>query len=129
MFPKITGNIPSKLSSKNFSDQYANIDLVEPQVHLSSSVDFLLGVDIYPSIVDHDFPAADQPEVSHLKVFPVSLTASIESIGEKFWHLEKPAMAIQSLTDDGRCEEMFLAECMQLPSGQFSIPILYQILT
>jgi hypothetical protein len=58
--------------------------------------------------------------VSDVKIGPVhsllvSLTASIEGLMAKFWHVEEPVAAPKNLTGEGRCETIFRDQFTRLP--------------
>ncbi|KAL4136057.1 hypothetical protein QTP88_007625 [Uroleucon formosanum] len=54
---------------------------------------------------------------------PVSMTASIEGIMERFWHVEEPEDAPVTFTEEGCCEQIFRDEATRLTSGLFAVPL------
>ncbi|XP_060855050.1 uncharacterized protein LOC132932698 [Metopolophium dirhodum] len=54
---------------------------------------------------------------------PVSMTASIEGIMERFWHVEEPEDAPVTFTEEGCCEQIFRDEATRLTSGRFAVPL------
>lgn len=144
VLPSITGIMPRRSLSPDIKDRYANLALADPFFHVASPVDILLGADLFPSIVDGrkisvdtSLPTAfnsvfgwiligpvilstDNP----MQSCPVSLTTSLETLIDKFWHVEEPTLSPLSFTDDGRCEELFRSECKRLSSGRYSVPLL-----
>jgi len=122
--------------------RYADLALADPSFDITSPIDLLLGGDVFPSImdgrkvvVDENLPAAfssvfgwvligpvNNIDVPIYNSLPVSLI-SIEGLMEKFWHVEEPVAAPESFTDERRCESIFRAESVRLPSGRFSVPL------
>ncbi|CAI6351883.1 unnamed protein product [Macrosiphum euphorbiae] len=143
VMPSITSNMPRRSLDTSVKDRFANLALADPTFNIASSVDMLLGADLFAQIMDGrkvtiaaDLPTAFssifgwiligpvlQTEVECHASFPVSLTVSIQDLMEKFWHVEEPVTAPESFTDEGRCEEIFVAEHKRLPSGRFAVPL------
>jgi len=143
VLPAITSNMPRRSLDTSVKDRFANLALADPTFNIASPVDVLLGADLFAQIVDGrkvtvaaDLPTAFgsifgwiligpvlQTAVDCHASLPVSLTVSVENLIEKFWRAEEPAMPPPSFTEDGRCEEVFVAEYKRLPSGRFSVPL------
>lgn len=143
VLPSITGIMPSQSLSADIKDHYADLALADPLFPVASSVDLLLGADLFPSIVDgrkitvsRSLPTAfnsifgwiligpvGPPMHNPDQSCPVSLTTSLETLIDRFWHVEEPILAPLSFTDDGKCEELFCSEYKRLPSGRFSVPL------
>jgi len=51
------------------------------------------------------------------------MTASIEGILERFWHVEEPEDAPVTFTEEGCCEQIFRDEATRLTSGRFAVPL------
>ncbi|XP_008188329.1 uncharacterized protein LOC100568780 [Acyrthosiphon pisum] len=143
VMPSITSNMPRRSLDTGVKDRFANLALADPTFNITSSVDMLLGADLFAQIMDGrkvtvaaDLPTAFssifgwiligpvlQTDVECHASLPVSLTVSIQDLIENFWRAEEPAMPPPSFTDDGRCEEIFVAEHKRLPSGRFVVPL------
>lgn len=59
----------------------------------------------------------------------VSLTASIEHLIDRFWHVEEPEVAPLQFTDDGRCESIFREHGVRIASGRFAVPLPFRLST
>ncbi|KAF0719706.1 Integrase catalytic domain-containing protein, partial [Aphis craccivora] len=143
VLPSITSDMPRYSVSADIKDRYSTLALADPQFHVSSPVDMLLGADVFSSILDGrqvkfdtSLPTAFSsifgwvligplpPDVvCHLHTLPVSLTTSIETLMAKFWVTEEPEAAPSSFTADGWCEQQFRTEHKRLPSGRFVVPL------
>ncbi|KAL4103253.1 hypothetical protein QTP88_018630 [Uroleucon formosanum] len=143
VMPSITSDMPRRSLDTSVKDRFANLALADPTFNIASSVDMLLGADLFAQIMDGrkvtvaaDLPTAFssifgwiligpvlQTDVECHASLPVSLTVSIQDLIENFWRAEEPAMPPPSFTDDGRCEEVFVAEHKRLPSGRFAVPL------
>lgn len=147
VLPTITNALPTKTLSADIKDKYSNLALADPSFHVSSPIDLLLGSDVYASImdgrkisVDSALPSAFSSvfgwvligkvsvhETGPLHSLPVSLTVSIESLMEKFWHVEEPDIAPVTFTENGRCEQLFVNETVRLSTGRFSVPLPFRV--
>jgi len=147
VLPSITGDMPHKTLNSTIKDKFSNLALADPSFHVASSVDMLLGADIYATImnghkieIDSSLPSAfnsvfgwiligpvPYTNVEPLHALPVSLTISIEEQMNKFWDIEEPEAAPDEFTDEGKCESIFNNECVRLPSGRFSVPLPFRV--
>uniref|UniRef100_A0A2S2PC01 Integrase catalytic domain-containing protein n=1 Tax=Schizaphis graminum TaxID=13262 RepID=A0A2S2PC01_SCHGA len=147
VLPSITGDMPHKTLDSAIKDKFSNLALADPSFHVASSVDMLLGADIYATImnghkieIDSSLPSAfnsifgwiligpvPYTNVEPLHALPVSLTISIEDQMNKFWDIEEPEAAPDAFTDEGKCESIFRNECVRLPSGRFSVPLPFRV--
>lgn len=147
VLPTITGDMPHKTLHSNIKDRFSNLALADPSFNVASSVDMLLGADVYATImngrkivIDADLPSAfnsifgwvligpvSNTNVEPLQSLPVSLTISIEEQMNKFWDIEEPEPAPESFTDEGQCESTFKNECVRLPSGRFAVPLPFRV--
>ncbi|KAL4083923.1 hypothetical protein QTP88_029239 [Uroleucon formosanum] len=111
----------------NIKNRYSNLALADPSFHLTSPIDLLLGGDVYGSImdgrkvsIDSTLPTAFSSVFGWILIgpvpdrancyyqsLPVSMTASIEGIMERFWHVEEPEDAPVTFTEEGCCEQIF----------------------
>lgn len=143
VMPSITSNMPRRSLDTSVKDRFANLALADPTFNITSSVDILLGADLFAQIMDGrkftvaaDLPTAFssifgwiligpvlQTDVECHASLPVSLTVSIQDLIENFWRAEEPVMPPPSFTDDRRCEEIFVAEHKRLPFGRFAVPL------
>jgi len=143
ILPSITGQLPRETLSRELLNSYSNLALADPAFNVPSSIDLLLGGDVYASImdgrkvtVDSSLPAAFSSvfgwilmdPLSHSVTHPhqallVSLTVSLERLVERFWWVEEPEDAPVISTDEGRCEQIFRHQNLRLPSGRFSVPL------
>lgn len=143
VLPSITSNMPRRSLVTSVKDRFANLALADPTFDIASPVDVLLGADLFAQIIDGrkvtiaaDLPTAFssifgwiligpvlQTDVERHTSLPVSLTVSIENLIENFWRAEEPGIPPPSFTEDGRCEETFVAEHKRLPSGRFAVPL------
>lgn len=146
VFPRITSDMPRHSFSNDVKTRFDNFALADPSFHVSSPVDMLLGADLYPAImdgrreiIDVSLPSAfntifgwvligpmGQHHADQSHAFPVSLTTSIETLLDKFWHIEEPDDAPLAFTGDGQCEQIFTNECTRLSSGRFVVPLPFQ---
>lgn len=143
ILPSITGNLPRVSVPARIRERFSNLALADPEFHISSTVDLLLGGDVYSTImdgrkfvVDDSLPSAfssifgwilmgpvsQSDAIPHCSL-PISLTVSLEGLVEQFWHVEEPDVAPASFTDNGQCEEIFHNQHFRLPSGRFSVPL------
>ncbi|XP_022165278.1 uncharacterized protein LOC111030191 [Myzus persicae] len=147
VLPSITADLPRTTLPSTMKDRFSDLALADPTFNVAAPIDILLGGDMYPSImngkkiiVDDSLPAAFSSifgwvligPVSNNKIgpvhsLPVSLTASIEGLMEKFWHVEEPVAAPDNFTDEGRCESIFREQFIRLPSGRFSVPLPFRV--
>ncbi|XP_008182033.1 uncharacterized protein LOC103309131 [Acyrthosiphon pisum] len=143
VLPSITGDMPHKTLHSTIKDKFSNLALADPSFNVASSVDMLLGADVYATImnghkidVGASLPSAfnsvfgwiligpvPNTNVEPLHALPVSLTLSIEEQMNKFWDIEEPEAAPDVFTEEGKCESIFRNECIRLPSGRFSVPL------
>lgn len=145
VLPSITADLPRNNLSSNMKDRFSDFVLADPTFNIAAPIDILLGGDVYPSvmngkklkklIVDTNLPAAfssfgwvligpvSYVEIGHVHSLPVSLTASIEGLMKKFWHVEEPVAAPDIFNDEGRCESIFREQCTRLSSSRFSVPL------
>ncbi|XP_060861829.1 uncharacterized protein LOC132938841 [Metopolophium dirhodum] len=147
VLPSITGDMPHKTLNSTIKDKFSNLALADPSFHVASSVDMLLGADIYAIImnghtieIDSSLPSAfnsvfgwiligpvPYTNVEPLHALPVLLTVSIEEQMNKFWDIEEPEAAPDAFTDEGKCKSIFRNECVRLPSGRFSVPLPFRV--
>jgi len=143
VLPTITTDLPQKSLSVNIKNRYSNLALADPSFHLTSPIDLLLGGDVYGSImdgrkvsIDSTLPTAFSSVFGWILIgpvpdrancyyqsLPVSMTASIEGIMERFWHVEEPENAPVTFTEEGCCEQIFRDEATRLTSGRFAVPL------
>lgn len=142
VLPAITGDMPRNTLPSTIKGRYENLALADPSFDITSPIDLLLGGDVFPSImdgrkvvVDENLPAAFSSIFGWVLIGPVNNVSlpiynslpvslmSIEGLMENFWHVEEPVAAPESFTDEGRCESIFRAESVRLPSGRFSVPL------
>jgi len=128
-------------------DRFSDLALADPTFNVAAPIDILLGGDMYPSImndkkiiIDNSLLAAFSSifgwvligSVSDVKIdpvhsLPVSLTASVGRLIEKFWHVEGPVAVPENFTDEGRCESFFRDQYTRSPSGRFSVPLPFRV--
>lgn len=143
ILPSITGDLPREMLPRELLNHYSNLALADPMFNVSSSIDLLLGGDVYAAVMDgrkvtisSTLPAAFSsifgwiligplsPEFTHPhQSLLVSLTVSLEGLVERFWQVEEPEPAPVIFTDEGRCERIFRDQHVRLPSGRFSVPL------
>ncbi|XP_008188319.1 uncharacterized protein LOC103310776 [Acyrthosiphon pisum] len=143
VLPTITTDLPQKSLSIDIKNRYSNLALADPSFHLTSPIDLLLGGDVYGSImdgrkvsIDSTLPTAFSSVFGWILIgpvpdrancyyqsLPVSMTASIEGIMERFWHVEEPEDAPVTFTEEGSCEQIFRDEATRLTSGRFAVPL------
>lgn len=143
VLPTITGDLPKQALSSHIKDCYSNLALADPSLNVTSPIDFLLGGDIYASIMDGRkvsidanlpftfssifgwilFGPVSDGQRHPYQSLPVSLTVSIESLMEQFWYVDEPATAPESFTVNGQCEQIFFDEVIRLSSGRFAVPL------
>ncbi|XP_022164008.1 uncharacterized protein LOC111029351 [Myzus persicae] len=143
ILPSITGDLPRETLPRELLNRYSNLALADPAFNVTSSIDLLLGGDVYASImdgrkvtVDSSLPAAFSSVFGWILIGPlchsvthphqallVSLTVSLEGLVERFWQVEEPEAAPVIFTDEGRCEQIFRDQHVRLPSGRFSVPL------
>ncbi|KAF0721556.1 Integrase catalytic domain-containing protein, partial [Aphis craccivora] len=143
VLPSITGDLPRETLPRKLLERYSNLALADPAFNVTSSIDMLLGGDVYATVmdgrkvtIDSALPTAfssvfgwiligplSNQEAPAFQSLPVSLVVSIESLMEQFWQVEEPAIAPASFTVEGQCEQIFHDQVMRLPSGRFSVPL------
>ncbi|KAL4104245.1 hypothetical protein QTP88_019554 [Uroleucon formosanum] len=149
VLPTITTDLPQKSLSIDIKNRYSNLVLADPSFHTTSPIDLLLGGDVYGSImdgrkvsIDSTLPTAfssvfgwiligpvpDRTNCNYQSL-PVSMTASIEGIMERFWHVEEPEDAPVTFTEEGCCEQIFRDEATRLTSGRFAVPLSFRART
>lgn len=145
VLPSISGNLPKPSLSSDIKDRYSNLALADPHFDISSPIDLLLGGDVYASImdgrkvsIDNALPSAfssifgwiligpvSVSETHAYQSLPVCMTLSLECLMDKFWQVEEPGMVPSTFTDNGQCEKLFNDQMVRLPSGRFSVPLLF----
>lgn len=143
VLPTITSDLPQKSLAACVKDRYSNLALADPSFYLTSPIDLLLGGDVYGSImdgrkvsIDDTLPTAFSsvfgwiligpvvdPVSYSYQSLPICMTASIEGIMERFWHVEEPEIAPVTFTNEGCCEQIFRDEMTRMPSGRFAVPL------
>lgn len=143
VFPSITADMPRFPLARDTVDKYRSLALADPSFDNPSSIDLLLGADVFARIlngkrvtVDESLPVAFGSLFGWIIIgsvtaivtqsvlsFPISLPISVESLLEKFWRVEEPEAAPEEFTDEGRCEIIFRNGCVRLPSGRFTVPL------
>ncbi|XP_025193649.1 uncharacterized protein LOC112593471 [Melanaphis sacchari] len=146
VLPTITSDLPKQSLPIGIKDRYSNLALADPHFNVTSPIDLLLGGDVFASImddrkisIDKNLPSAFNSIFGWILIgpvsgsqshpyqsVPVSMTVSIESLMERFWHVEEPEMAPATFTDNGQCEKIFCEQVMRTPSGRFSVPLLFR---
>lgn len=122
VLPSITSSLPRQSLSETVKKVYDDLALADPSFNVTAPVDILLGADWFSTILDgrklvinEKLPTAfstifgwvligpvNQPIINYPNCCPVSLTASVESLMEKFWRVEEPEVAPLTFTEDGR---------------------------
>ncbi|XP_015367520.1 PREDICTED: uncharacterized protein LOC107164278 [Diuraphis noxia] len=125
------------------AQKFTHLALADPSFATPSPIDLLLGADIFSSAlngkrveVGNVYPVAfgsifgwiligpvPSNAMSAFHAIPVSLTTSIESLMDRFWHVEEPDAAPETFTVDGKCEAIFRNECSRDPEGRFTVPL------
>ncbi|KAL4127315.1 hypothetical protein QTP88_011490 [Uroleucon formosanum] len=55
------------------------------------------------------------------------MTASIEGLMERVWHVEEPEDAPVTFTEEVCCEQIFRDEATRLTSGRFAVPLPFRV--
>lgn len=143
VLPSITCSMPRVSLPNSVKEVFAKLALADPSFHVTSPVDLLLGADLFPVIMNgrklvlnRNLPTAFnsifgwiiigpvfQSAVDWSVSLPVSLTASMEDLVEKFCHIEEPVAAPLPFTESDRCEEVLKDEHIQLNSDRLSMTL------
>ncbi|XP_022161164.1 uncharacterized protein LOC111027210 [Myzus persicae] len=146
VFPSITAEMPRHPLSRSIAEKYQHLALADPSFINPGTIDVLLGADLFAQIlngkrvsVGDAFPAAFGTVFGWTVIGPVSisssnvsvschasLTASVETLLERFWALEEPDAAPEEFTQDGQCEAIFRDGCTRDSSGRFCVPLLFR---
>jgi len=143
----ITGDLPRCPLEPSVKDKYSNLALADPNFHITSPIELLLGADLFPSVmsgrqvvIDQALPTAFSSCFGWILIGPiapvkesdsqpavVSLLISVESLVDRFWHIEEPEAAPLEFTDAGQCESIFRENFSRDTSGRFSVPLPFRI--
>jgi len=146
VFPSITAEMPRHPLSRSIAEKYQHLALADPSFTNPGTIDVLLGADLFAQIlngkrvsVGDAFPVAFGTVFGWTVIGPVSisssnvsvschasLTASVETLLERFWALEEPDAAPEEFTQDGQCEAIFREGCTRDSSGRFCVPLLFR---
>ncbi|KAJ8977829.1 hypothetical protein NQ317_011913 [Molorchus minor] len=145
ILPKICGDMPTFTISPAQWEHLSNLKLADPTFHISSSVDMLLGADVFslllrngrlsgapgePSALNTIFGWVMMGKVdntcistfmSTLSSFFVSSEPALDETLKKFWELEEiPHKSLQN-PDDVLCEKIFMDTHFRDSSGRFIV--------
>lgn len=135
--------MPRQPLSETVFQKFTHLALADLSFATPSPIDVLLGADIFSSVlngnridVENAYPVAFgsifgwiligpvlSNTMSAFHAIPVSLTISIESLMDLFWHVEEPDAAPETFSDDGKCEAIFQNESSRESEGRFTVPL------
>ncbi|CAA9998342.1 unnamed protein product, partial [Nesidiocoris tenuis] len=138
----ITTHLPTTTLPSELYQNYFQHQLADPQFWKSSSIDFLLGADlfgeiwtgqtitlepdspklissIFGNIVMGRFPSSISPDQS-LSMFTTADNDLHEEL-QQFWKLEEPTPSTVRNPEDDICEELFQKTHYRLSSGQYVV--------
>lgn len=141
---RITSDLPQARISAAFKNKLKHLVLADPTFDLPSSVDMLLGADLFCKIVTEDhvtfgdnMPMAMNSVFGYLIVGPAPLertpckegTVSLLTTHEvdlhrslqRFWLLEEPPLKIKPSPEDDLCEQLFLAHHSRDSKGRYTV--------
>lgn len=143
IFPSITADMPRQALSSDIAERFDHLALADPSFASPSTIDVLLGADVFSSILDgkrvsvgNELPVAFGSifgwiligpipafSTSEFHSVPVSLTMSIQTMMDRFWAVEEPDMVPEDFTDEGKCEVIFRDGHTRNADGRFSVPL------
>ncbi|XP_075150765.1 uncharacterized protein LOC142224874 [Haematobia irritans] len=138
--------LPSNLPTRNLGltqlSDFVNLELADPNFHISQPVDLLIGMDIGPLIFDITTPMKSIGSlIAQKTVFgwiiggpitkgtydhnKISLhnTISIESILTRFWEVEETPKSILRSEDDTFCENHFKQTTKRSENGRYIVTL------
>jgi hypothetical protein len=112
-----------------------NINLADPQFHVSRPVDLLLGADIYSKIMmgnilkssNDDQPIAQQTQLGWLlcgsieQMYKCNVVIHDTEDLKKFWECEEINQQIDMSVEDHECLQYFLDTTKRLPDGRYEV--------
>lgn len=140
VLPSITSDLPRRSLHPGVKDRFSHLALTNPTIDVAVPMDLLLDTDLFPAIMDgrqttvHDFlPKAFSSNfgcifiglVSQFDIVSshsslVSLTTSIESLMDRFWHVEEPVAAPLHVTHDDQYKFIYQSKCARSGFGRFT---------
>jgi len=141
--------MPSIPLPSTVRERCSRLLLADPSFGSLAAIELLLGADVFPQVLRHKrqslgpgLPTAFDTIFGWIILGPIDqqffsaptqsfvtslFTTSIESMMERFWHVEEPDEAPSSFTDEGKCVDIFARESYRDDFGRFVVPLPFRL--
>lgn len=137
--PKVTGKIPSASINVEGFDIPSGIQLADPTFFKADNIDMLLGAEVFFKLlkpgcitIEDDLPELRNSQLGWLVTGTVKANstvqytqvASIESIEEsiqRFWHVEEVPDAVETTSEEQKCEDHFVKTHFRDDTGRYVV--------
>ncbi|XP_050548131.1 uncharacterized protein LOC126909744, partial [Daktulosphaira vitifoliae] len=144
ILPSITCDIPRCPIPVDIKKRVEHLALADPTFDVSSSIDVLLGADVYPLVLDGKqvslgsfLPAAFSSifgwviigsvgvasNLNAPQVCVASLSVSLEELVSRFWEVEEPETCGPPVTEDDNCEAIIQKNMNIDDCGRYCVPL------
>ncbi|XP_050531794.1 uncharacterized protein LOC126900234 [Daktulosphaira vitifoliae] len=144
ILPSITCDIPRRPIPVDMKKRVEHLVLADPTFDVSSSIDVLLGADVYPLVMDGkqvslgiSLPAAFSSifgwviigsvgvasNLNAPQVCVASLSVSLEELVSRFWEVEEPETCGPPVTEDDNCEAIIQKNMNIDDCGRYCVPL------
>lgn len=142
---KITSNLPHTPVPIEVTERYKNLVLADPTFHLPSSIDILIGADLFSKImtgerlvIADNLPAAMNSVFGYIIVGPAPICQNVDrkntsllttslhdsalhKLMQRFWILEEPPLQIKPSLEEEACESHYVSHHSRDTTGRYIV--------